>query len=190
MNLATAPNVVFHYFLYFSRPFANFSKGLEIRLSLSSATLFSGASLPNHTKMFELVHLATSMEDFGPKPLPLAALCQTAITHSIWPKPLPHTASGPNRHHLQRFAKTAITHSIWPKPLPLTALCPNRYYSKHLAQTRTGRRALPKPLSLTASGPNRYHSQHLAQSVPSKHFQPLLSVLSQTAFITCVNAVH
>jgi hypothetical protein len=66
MNLATAPNVVFHYFLYFSSPFANFSKGLEIRLSLSPATLFSGASLPNHTKMFELVHLVTSMEDFGP----------------------------------------------------------------------------------------------------------------------------
>ncbi len=39
-------------------------KGLEIRLSLSPATLFSGASLPNHTKMFELVHLVTSMEDF------------------------------------------------------------------------------------------------------------------------------
>jgi hypothetical protein len=65
MNLATAPNVVFYYFLYFSSPFANFSKGLEIRLSLSPATLFPGASLPNHTKMFELVHLVTSMEDFG-----------------------------------------------------------------------------------------------------------------------------
>jgi hypothetical protein len=64
MNLATAPNVVFHYFLYFSSPFANFAKGLEIRLSLSPATLFSGASLPNHTKMFELVHLVTSMDDF------------------------------------------------------------------------------------------------------------------------------
>ena len=65
MNLATAPNVVFHYFLYFSSPFANFSKGLDIRLSLSPATLFSGVSLPNHTKMFELVHMVTSMEDFG-----------------------------------------------------------------------------------------------------------------------------
>ena len=64
MNLATAPNVVFHYFLYFSSPLANFSKGLERRLSLSPATLFSGASLPNHTKMFELVYLVTSMEDF------------------------------------------------------------------------------------------------------------------------------
>ena len=65
MNLTTAPNVVFHYFLYFSSPFANFSKGLEIRLSLSPATLFSGASLPNNTNMFELVHLVTSMEDLG-----------------------------------------------------------------------------------------------------------------------------
>jgi hypothetical protein len=37
MNLATAPNVVLHYFLYFSSPFANFTKGLEIRLSLSPA---------------------------------------------------------------------------------------------------------------------------------------------------------
>jgi hypothetical protein len=65
MNLATAPNVVFHYFLYFSSPFAYFAKGLEIRLSLSPATLFSDASLPNHTKMFELVHLVTSVDDFG-----------------------------------------------------------------------------------------------------------------------------
>jgi hypothetical protein len=53
-----------HYFLYFSSPFANFAKGLEIRLSLSPATLFSDVSLPNHTKMFELVHMVTSMEDF------------------------------------------------------------------------------------------------------------------------------
>jgi hypothetical protein len=65
MNLATATNVVFHYFLYFSSPFANFAKGLEIRLSLSPATLFSDVTLPNHTKMFELVHMVTSMEDFG-----------------------------------------------------------------------------------------------------------------------------
>ncbi len=65
MNLATAPNVVFHYLLYFSSPFANFSNGLEIRLSLSPATLFPGAPLPNHTKMFEHVHLVTSMEDFA-----------------------------------------------------------------------------------------------------------------------------
>jgi hypothetical protein len=28
------------------------------------ATPFSVASLPNHTKMFELVHVVTSMEDF------------------------------------------------------------------------------------------------------------------------------
>jgi hypothetical protein len=48
---------------YFTSSFA-IAKGLEIRLSLSPATLFSGASLPNHTKMFELVHLVTSMEDF------------------------------------------------------------------------------------------------------------------------------
>jgi len=43
----------------------NFAKGLEIRLSLSPATLFLDVSLPNHTKMFELVHMVTSMEDFG-----------------------------------------------------------------------------------------------------------------------------
>ncbi len=67
MNLATAPNVVFHYFLYLSSPFANFAKGLEIRLSLIPATLFSGGSLPNHAKMFELVHLVTSVDDFVPK---------------------------------------------------------------------------------------------------------------------------
>ncbi len=29
--------------------------------------IFSDVSLPNHTKMFELVHMVTSMEDFGLK---------------------------------------------------------------------------------------------------------------------------
>jgi hypothetical protein len=43
----------------------NFAKGLEIRLSLNPPTLFSDVSLPNHTKMFELVHMVTSMEDFA-----------------------------------------------------------------------------------------------------------------------------
>ncbi len=37
-----------------------------MRLFVSPATPFSDASLPNHTKMFELVHMVTSMEDFGP----------------------------------------------------------------------------------------------------------------------------
>ncbi len=37
---------------------------LEMRLSMSPATPFSDASLPNHTKMFELVHVVTSMDDF------------------------------------------------------------------------------------------------------------------------------
>ncbi len=54
--------IIFFTFLVLS---ANFAKGLEIRLSLSPATLFLGASLPNHTKMFELVHLVTSMDDFA-----------------------------------------------------------------------------------------------------------------------------
>jgi hypothetical protein len=36
-----------------------------MRLSVSPATPFSDGSLPNHTKMFELVHVVTSMEDFG-----------------------------------------------------------------------------------------------------------------------------
>ncbi len=31
---------------------------------MSPATPFSDASLPNHTKMFELVHVVTSMDDF------------------------------------------------------------------------------------------------------------------------------
>jgi hypothetical protein len=35
---------------------------------VSPATPFSDASLPNHTKMFELVHMVTSMEDFDPSP--------------------------------------------------------------------------------------------------------------------------
>ncbi len=42
------------------------AKRLEMRLSVSPATPFSDASLPNHTKMFELVHMVISMEDFGP----------------------------------------------------------------------------------------------------------------------------
>ena len=32
---------------------------------MSPATPFSDASLPNHTKMFELVHLVTSVDDFA-----------------------------------------------------------------------------------------------------------------------------
>jgi hypothetical protein len=84
MNLATAPNVVFHYFLYFSSPFANFSKGLEIRLSLGPATLFSGASLPNHTKIFELVHLVTSMEDFDWRPIGYNLYATGRQRHSIF----------------------------------------------------------------------------------------------------------
>jgi hypothetical protein len=32
--------------------------------SVSPATPFSDVSLPNHTKMFELVHMVTSMDDF------------------------------------------------------------------------------------------------------------------------------
>ncbi len=47
-------------------PFA-IANGLEMRLSVSPATPFLVASLPNHTKMFELVHVVTSMEDFGEK---------------------------------------------------------------------------------------------------------------------------
>jgi hypothetical protein len=34
---------------------------------VSTATPFSDGSLPNHTKMFELVHMVTSMEDFDSK---------------------------------------------------------------------------------------------------------------------------
>ncbi len=41
------------------------AKRLEMRLSVSPAAPFSVASLPNHTKMFELVHVVTSMDDFG-----------------------------------------------------------------------------------------------------------------------------
>jgi hypothetical protein len=49
--------------IYFTSPFA-IAKRLEMRLSVSPATPISDASLPNHTKMFELVHVVTSMEDF------------------------------------------------------------------------------------------------------------------------------
>jgi hypothetical protein len=36
-----------------------------MRLSVSPAKPFSDASLPNHTKMFELVHVVTAMGEFG-----------------------------------------------------------------------------------------------------------------------------
>jgi hypothetical protein len=49
---------------YFPSPFA-IAKGLEMRLSVSPATPFSDGSLPNHTKMFELVHVVTSMDYFA-----------------------------------------------------------------------------------------------------------------------------
>jgi hypothetical protein len=59
------PNYVREFsLLYFSSPFA-IAKRLEMRLSVSPATPFSDASLPNHTKMFELVHMVTSMDDFA-----------------------------------------------------------------------------------------------------------------------------
>ncbi len=64
MNLPSAPNVVFHYFCTFL-VLLQILQRTRKRLSLSPATLFSGASLPNHTKMFELVHLVTSVDDFG-----------------------------------------------------------------------------------------------------------------------------
>ncbi len=35
-----------------------------MRRSVSPTTPFSDASLPNHTKMFELVHLVTSVDAF------------------------------------------------------------------------------------------------------------------------------
>ncbi len=51
------PNYVQEFGLsYFTSPFA-IAKGLEMRLSVSPATPFSDESLPNHTKMFELVHV-------------------------------------------------------------------------------------------------------------------------------------
>jgi hypothetical protein len=58
------PNYVQEFGLsYFTSPFA-IAKGLEMRLSVSTGTPFSDGSLPNHTKMFELVHMVTSMKDF------------------------------------------------------------------------------------------------------------------------------
>jgi hypothetical protein len=59
------PNYIQEFGLsYFTSPFA-IAKGLEMRLSVSTATPFSDGSLPNHTKMFELVHMVTSMKDFA-----------------------------------------------------------------------------------------------------------------------------
>ncbi len=49
---------------YFTSPF-EIAKRLERRLSVSPATPFSDASLPNNTKMFELEHIVSSMDDFA-----------------------------------------------------------------------------------------------------------------------------
>ncbi len=57
----SCPNYVQEFGLsYFTSPFA-IAKGLEMRISVSPATLFSDGPLPNHTKSFELVH----MDDLG-----------------------------------------------------------------------------------------------------------------------------
>ncbi len=58
------PNYVQEFGLsYFTSPFA-IAKRLEMRLSVSPAAPFLDASLANHTKMFELVHVVTSIDDF------------------------------------------------------------------------------------------------------------------------------
>jgi hypothetical protein len=57
-------NLCPNYVQEFGLSYFAIAKGLEMRLSVSTATPFSDGSLPNHTKMFELVHMVTSMEDF------------------------------------------------------------------------------------------------------------------------------
>ncbi len=51
---------------------------------MSPGTPFSDAFLPNHTKMFELVHMVTSMEDFVITHIVVAGnkllCCHAAIT--------------------------------------------------------------------------------------------------------------
>ncbi len=54
---------------YFTSPFA-IAKRLEMRLSVSPATPFSDAPLPNHTKFFERLNLFNSMEHLAPPPPP------------------------------------------------------------------------------------------------------------------------
>jgi hypothetical protein len=59
------PNYVLEFGLsYFTSPFA-IEKRLEMRFSVSPAAPFLDASLPNHTKMFELVRVVTSIDDFA-----------------------------------------------------------------------------------------------------------------------------
>jgi hypothetical protein len=62
-------------------------KELEMRLSVSPATPFSDASLPNHTKMFELVHLVTSVDDFGPtlQHVAVSQCVSIQVKAKIWP---------------------------------------------------------------------------------------------------------
>ncbi len=73
------PNNVQEFSLsYFTSPFA-IAKGLEMRLSVSPATLFSDGSPPNHTKMFVLVHMVTSMDDFGGGRVPIPTR-----GHTLW----------------------------------------------------------------------------------------------------------
>ncbi len=64
-NSYFCPNYVQEFGLsYFTSPFA-IAKRLEMRLSVSPAAPFLDASLPNHSKMFELVHVVTSIDDFA-----------------------------------------------------------------------------------------------------------------------------
>jgi hypothetical protein len=58
--------------------------------SVSPATPFSDLSLPNHTKMFELVHVVTSMDDF------VFYRCLLSITcvGVAWPPPRNQLSAG------------------------------------------------------------------------------------------------
>jgi hypothetical protein len=59
---------------------------------VSPATPFSCASLPNHTKMFELVHVVTSMDDFArtPPPPPISLINYNELDQSEQETPHPH----------------------------------------------------------------------------------------------------
>jgi hypothetical protein len=50
---------------------------------VSPAAPFLDASLPNHTKMFELVHVVTSIDDFASLPLPCVNKYRGMYSYSV-----------------------------------------------------------------------------------------------------------
>ncbi len=109
---------------YFTSPFA-IAKRLEMMFFLNPSTPFLDASLPNHTKMFELVHVVTSMDDFVfYRYLPSTVLPVLAL-------PGPHHGTNCLPVSWQRLEATSTEAEVLPPfhhPLPHTPFLPPSPY--------------------------------------------------------------